>query len=241
MKISVAQTRPIAGDVLRNIERHLQFIEIAAANSADVIIFPELSLTGYEPKLAKELATTTEDRKFDIFQKASDAHQITIGAGMPLKGEAGILIGMLIFQPGKPRQTYCKQRLHSDELPYFVEGRHECFLEVKGEKIAPAICYESLLPEHSEKAVKNGATMYVASVAKSARGIEKAMMHYPMIARKYSIPVLMSNCLGLCDDFDAGGKTALWNSNGELVEQLVSQEGILILDTQSLRSQVIML
>ena len=54
MKICVAQTRPIKGDIQSNIDHHKQFINLAVANGASIIIFPELSLTGYEPKLSKK-------------------------------------------------------------------------------------------------------------------------------------------------------------------------------------------
>lgn len=233
MKICAAQTRPKIGNIAENISAHKKLAELAASRGADIVVFPELSLTGYEPKLAKDLATTANDSRFNDFQKICDQTQITIGAGIPIPSKNGIQIGMLIFQPNTPRQVYCKQRLHSDELPYFVESQTELFLNLKDHRIAPAICYESLLPEHSEKAFKNGATTYIASVAKSARGVEKALYHYPETARKYSMPVLMSNCVGPCDDFVGVGGTAAWNSKGQLVGQLDStSEGLVIFDTE---------
>lgn len=56
MKICVAQTRPIKGEIDKNIEIHKKFIDLATSKGANMIFFPELSLTGYEPKLAKHLA-----------------------------------------------------------------------------------------------------------------------------------------------------------------------------------------
>ncbi len=53
MKICVAQTRPVKGDIQGNIENHIKLIDLAVLNGADTIIFPELSITGYEPELAK--------------------------------------------------------------------------------------------------------------------------------------------------------------------------------------------
>ena len=74
--------------------------------------------------------------------------------------------------------------------------------------------------------------MYIASVAKSADGVEKAFKHFPEIAGKYSVPVLMANCVGPCDNFESVGKTSIWNSKGQLVGQLNDvSEGILIIDT----------
>lgn len=234
MRISIAQTRPIKGDIVANIETHKKFTNLAVSYKADAIFFPELSITGYEPKLAKQLATNQDDKRFDDFQKLSDIKNITIGIGAPTVGETGILISMIIFQPNTERRTYSKQQLHSDEFPYFVNGQQQIILTVKNKKIAPAICYESLQPGHSENVFKNGAEIYIASVAKSADGVGKAFNHFPKIARQYSMPVLMSNCLGLCDDFESTGNSAIWNKDGLLSGQLnETDEGILIFDTET--------
>ena len=85
MKICVAQTRPVKADIQRNVERHSVAVDLAASCGADTIIFPELSLTGYEPTLAGQLATTRDDQRCDVFQELSDTRQIAIGAGRPDK------------------------------------------------------------------------------------------------------------------------------------------------------------
>jgi predicted amidohydrolase len=234
MKICIAQIKPFKGDIQKNINAHLRFINVAVSYGATLIVFPELSLTGYEPELAKELATTQEDKKLDEFQKISDMDQISICLGIPTKTDSGILISMIIFQPHAPRQTYSKQHLHPDEGPYFVCGARPLILTLEDKKIAPAICYESLLPAHSEHAHKNGAEFYIASVAKPANGVNKAFQHFPDIANKYSMTVLMANCVGYCDNFESVGKSSVWNNQGVLLAQLNdTNEGILILDTDT--------
>ena len=234
MKISIAQLRPIKGDIPANIKKHIKFVELAFSHQATAIFFSELSLTSYEPELAKELATTQEDNILDDFQQISDMNKITIGVGLPTKSETGIQISMVVFQPQSPRQTYSKQQLPTCELPYFESGNREVILNVEGTKIAPAICYESLQPDHAAKAKNLGAEIYLASVAKSQNGIDKAMLHYPKMALKHSMPVLMSNCIGSCDDFVAAGQSAVWSKQGKLLEQLdKDNEGILIFNTET--------
>ena len=234
MKICVAQTRPIKGDIQRNIANHKKLIALAISHGADTIIFPELSITGYEPDLAKELATDKEDPRFDDFQNISDEKQVTIGIGMPIKNKNGISITMLIFQPKQERQTYSKKYLHSDEDPFFISGQSS--VDTIGNKppIAFAICYELSIPEHSENAFKMGAAIYIASVAKTADGVEKASKTLSGIARKYSMTVFMSNCVGYCDNFESAGKTSIWNNKGLLLGQLDdTHEGILLMDTDT--------
>jgi predicted amidohydrolase len=231
MKIAVAQTRPVKGNVDVNIESHIRLIDLAISNKTGMIFFPELSITGYEPKLAKDLATHQDDKRLDVFQLISNDKNIVIGIGMPIRIDSDILISMIIFQPNTPRLTYSKQQLHADELPYFVNGNQQIFLKSYRAKIALAICYESLQSNHSENAFRNGAEMYVASVAKSANGIAKARKHFPVVSKQYSMPVLMANCLGLCDDFESVGQSAIWSRGGLLLAQLnETDEGIIVYD-----------
>ncbi|MCY7421001.1 MAG: carbon-nitrogen hydrolase family protein [Chitinophagaceae bacterium] len=234
MKISVAQTKPIKGNISANIDTHKKLIKLAISYKTDSIFFPELSVTGYEPKLAQDLVTNQDDPKFDDFQEISDTNKITIGLGVPTKTNSGIQISMIIFQPDRPRQTYAKQQLHADEFPYFSNGEKQIILTVDNINIAPAICYESLQTNHADNANKLGAEIYLASVAKSKNGIDKAMAHYAAVAKKFAMPVLMSNCVGYCDNFESVGKSSVWTKQGNLVAQLDDRlEGIIIFDTET--------
>jgi predicted amidohydrolase len=253
MKICVAQTKSVKGDIATNIIHHKKLIGLAVAADADMIFFPELSITGYEPELAKELATDKDDIQFDEFQDLSDDKNITIGIGMPVVAKAGtstekqetgnskneanqtgsgIMIGMIIFQPGRARQVYCKQYLHADENPYFIQGDNQVYLSADEDKLGLSICYEISVPEHSENVHRNGATIYISSVAKTAEGMKKAAEILPAMARNYSMTVLLANCVGHCDNFDSVGMSSVWNNKGLLLGQLDDRnEGILVLDT----------
>jgi predicted amidohydrolase len=231
MKIGVAQLQPAKGDIEANIRLHQRFIEQAAAEEATVLFFPELSLTGYEPELANTLAVSENDERLDVFDELSNFFQLTIGIGAPIQLPSGIGIGLLVFQPAQPRQTYLKQQLHADELPYFVAGNQQLLLTINALKVAPAICYESLQPDHAAQANALGADVYVACVAKSQAGTDKAYRHYPAIAQAYSMPVLMANCTGYCDNFMAAGQSAVWDKNGQLTGALDdTQDGLLFFD-----------
>jgi len=234
MKICAVQTEAVKGDIQANIQKHLALVSEAVEKGADLIFFPELSLTGYEPNLAKKLAMTVDDERSDAFQGVSDAKGVVICVGIPEKTAMGIRISMVIFHPAQPRMSYSKQYVHEDELPYFTEGDEQLLLKVKGCVIAPAICYESLMPKHAEDAFEMGAEIYLASVAKPAHAVTKAYRHYPEIARKYDMPVVMSNSIGFCDNFLSTGQSGIWGGNGELLAQLnETEEGMLIFDTET--------
>lgn len=233
MKIALAQTRPVKGNVQKNIGAHKRFIQQAIDQGANAIIFPELSITGYEPSLANDLASTMHDERFKVFQGLSDDYHLYIGVGMPLRTGEGVEIGMVIFLPGKPMQVYSKQYLHEDEIPFFVPGEKHVLPFEQENKLALAICYELSVPAHSEDAFNNGSQIYLVSVAKTAPGVAKAIDILSGIAKKYSMMVLMVNCVGHCDDFDCGGRSSAWNSRGELIGQLrEDEEGILVIDCE---------
>lgn len=234
MKICVAQTRPIKGDIQSNIGNHKKLIDLAVFNRADTVIFPELSITGYEPELSKQLATNQDDSRFDDFQMIADTKQINIGVGVPTKNNIGICISMILFQPHKARQTYSKKYLHPDEENFFIGRKSHPDLIFSKDKIALAICYELSVPEHSENAFKSGAKFYIASVVKSVNQVNKAIERLSDIASKYSMTVLMSNCVGESGGMECGGRTSIWNNKGLLVGQLDdTNEGVIIIDTDT--------
>ncbi|MBW6390710.1 carbon-nitrogen hydrolase family protein [Billgrantia antri] len=240
MKLCAVQYASVTGDVESNVARHVEFVELAASHGAELIFFPELSLTGYEPTLAKGLATHEEDPRLDVFQRLSDTHGIVIGAGLALVTSRKPRIGMVVFQPQTGRHAYAKQRLHEDELPYFSPGERPMLIETREHRLALAICYESLQPDHAATAASLGADVYLASVAKQPQGMDEAYAYYATFAREHAMTILLANCVGPCDGDTGGGRSAAWNDRGSYVAALDGlQEAILMLDTATLRTQVL--
>jgi predicted amidohydrolase len=234
MKLCVAQTKPVKGDIEKNIAAHKELIRLAVSNSADMIVFPELSITGYEPELAAALATDQDDPRFDEFQQISDTQHITIGIGAPTKSDDGICISMIIFQPNKKRETYSKKYLHTSEDIFFTSGENFTGLLGEKENIAPAICYELSVPQHAADASQKGASVYIACVVEDIEGVERAIKKLSAIGSTYSMTVLMANVTGPTGTYYGGGKTAAWNDKGELKGQLdTSHAGILLYDTET--------
>ena len=137
-----------------------------------------------------------------------------------------------MFRPRERRLTYSKQRLHADELSWFSSGDEQLVIDAGGHRLAPAICFESLQPEHAAAVADLGADTYLASVAKPQRSLAVARQHYPAMARRHSMIVLMANSVGPCDDFVAAGRSAAWTERGQLAAELPDhEEGIVLIDT----------
>ncbi|GLS28015.1 carbon-nitrogen hydrolase family protein [Marinibactrum halimedae] len=234
MRIAAAQCETVAGDIQENSHRHYELIHKAAKQKVDCIVFSELSLTGYEPKHAKDLALQPSSSILDSFQQLSDHYSMMISLGAPLQSRDLPFIGMVTFTPNEKRQWYAKRRLFSGELPFFSAGTSLRCLTWGDEQIGPAICYESCQPEHVAEVVQAGATVYMASVAKSATDVKKAIPFYQKVAREQRIVVIMSNCMGPCDDFVGAGSSAVWDRNGQCVAALNQEQiGLVGYDTLS--------
>jgi len=240
VRLCAAQLSLEAGKIERNIRKHVAVIDVAVSHQADLIYFPELSLTGYEPKLAKDLATDANDGRLDVFQERADWGNVAIGVGVPIRSADGIRIAMVVFRPRNERLTYAKQQLHADEFPFFVNGEEQLILSMGGHALAPAICYESLQASHADTAARSGADIYLASVAKSQRMVAKAYEHYPQIARSHFVAVLMANSVGPSDDFVSAGQSGAWNSSGQLVVSMSDKaEGFVMFDTSAREGVVV--
>lgn len=223
--IAVAQIAPLTGQVAVNLGQHWAAARVAASRGVGFLLFPELSLTGYEPSLAGDLAMESSDARLDEFEAFCRSQGVLVGLGMPLKADSGVQIGMLVLG-GAKRVSYAKQHLHPDEEPFFMPGQGSVLVQVGESVVAPAICYESLLMPHVLQATEAGANLYAASVAKHAYGVERAQAHYQEIARSLGVMVVMANCVGPCDNFVASGRSCLVDGCG-LMAQLEGESAVL--------------
>src|SRR5262245_50153444 len=233
MKICAIQAKPAPGDIQGNIESHRRWIDSALAHQPDLIVFPELSLTGYEPALAKQLAMNDDDQRLNLFEDISNATGVVLAIGLPRKRRSGVEISLAIFRPRQPRAFHSKKFLHPDENPFFTCGNNFYELNVGGENIALAICYELSVAKHRQHAFENGARIYIASVAKFETGVNQAMVTLAETARANSAFVIMANSVGPADNGICGGKSSAWAPNGSLIQQLdKTTESILAINTR---------
>lgn len=96
---AAAQAISIAGDVSANRLRHQSFMQAAAEQDVQMLVFPELSLTGYERDLAEELAILPDDAILQPLRDLAHELRLTTVVGMPIRLLAGapVMIGALIL------------------------------------------------------------------------------------------------------------------------------------------------
>lgn len=232
LRIAAGQFAPIRGCIDENMRYHEMLTESAASAGVNLIVFPELSLTGYEPELAEELALTDESCLRPL-QVMSDRYDMTIIAGAPLYVEDGKpAIGACVISPQQPTSFYRKMYLHPGESDYFSAGEAECVFTARTFKVGVAICADAGQSMHAERTVQLGAEIYINSVL-SAGGYDNDAGLLQSYAQLYAMPTLMANYCGPSGGWKPVGKSAAWNAKGELIAQAPEDcAALVIMDLQ---------
>jgi predicted amidohydrolase len=209
-KIAVAQVPSVKGNITENIKTHLSAIKQAAELGVTYIVFPELSLTGYEPELAADLVFTNDDNRLQSLIDCAKKHKITVAVGAPLVANSLPKIGLLIISPLGHVNRYEKMHLHPGEDIYFSSGDKQCVLSVDRQKIANAICADTNNKAHVQACVSLGATVYIAGVLISDSGYNTDSAKLAHYAEKYNLLVAMANHNQPTGQWQPIGKSAVF-------------------------------
>jgi predicted amidohydrolase len=162
-KIAAAQVPSIWGDIDANIAAHAAAIEAAAECEVSVLVFPELSLTGYEPDLAAELAMSATDSRLERLLVLAGQHHMKVVVGAPLQsGTAKPALGAIVIDGGGSTTSYRKMHLGTPERALFVAGDTPLAFTVSGHTVGVAICADSSQPAHPQAYAVLGANIYAA-------------------------------------------------------------------------------
>lgn len=227
-RISVAQIHSVSGDVEENIRRHILAIKKAATLGVSYLVFPELSLTGYEPTLANQLAFTKNDDRLNPLIACAMEHAINIAVGAPLASAGLPNIALIIISQSGRVDTYQKMHLHLGEDVYFSPGEHHHILSLCGTKIANAICADTSQASHAQIAFGLGASVYVAGVLITEAGYQTDTDLMKSYALKHNMLVAMANHNKSTGGWQPIGKSAMWSNRGLLVSATENQQALII-------------
>lgn len=220
-KISAAAIQSIArpGDLRGSVNDHVRLALSAAERGARLAIFPELSLTGYDRRLAAADAVAPTDPRLQPLQRLADRHDVTLVVGAPLISPRGLEIGALCFSARQSTRTYSKRFLHDGEEAAFVPGLGGEPLSVDGVNVCLAICADTAHPEHAEDAAARGAGLYAASSFITPEGYAHDAALLAGYAVRHQMAVLMANYGAPTSAWRSAGRSAIWSREGSLVAQ----------------------
>lgn len=229
LKVAIAQINSTVGDIDGNRRRIAAFSRRAAASGADIVMTPELSLTGYPP----------EDLLLDRgFYEATMSALAALAAELSGLQGLHVLVGhhfvagderhnaCSILLEGRIIDTYCKRELpnHSvfDEKRYFSPGKRPAVFAVKGIRFGITICEDVWFSEAPALARKAGADILLVPNA-SPYNMNKLSERYGIVRKNVSqqgMAAIYANLVGGQDELVFDGNSFALNHEGTLCARL---------------------
>lgn len=221
MSIVMAQTNLLVGDIHGNTDKVLAAASEAADGGHDMIVFPELTLTGYPPEdlLFRD---SLDIRIRDALQRIQDrCLPIVMVIGLPLREGDALYNALVVIDQGCRVATYRKQSLPNyevfDEQRYFTPGFSPCVTSIRGIPVGFTICEDMWDGIPVEQVSQAGASLLVninASPYHHGKGAERRALLSER-ARALGMPVVYVNMVGGQDELVFDGQSLVVDSAGE--------------------------
>ena len=231
--IAVAQTIPVRGDVDANVAQHLRLARIAAEAQAQVLVFPELSLTGYELDLGSDLAFSEKDARLAPLVEAASSSSLILIAGAPVRIGSRLHIGAFIVFPDGTTELYTKHHLGAfpagascdgivppAEAAFFQPGDRNPLVRFGGHVAAVAVCADTGRPSHPQAAADRGATTYLAGMFVIPSEFEHETANLEASAARHAMTVACANYGGPTGGLATAGRSTIWSGKGERLARL---------------------
>ncbi len=236
-RIRIAQLNLLVGDVAGNAGRVIASAMQARADGVDLLIFPELALTGYPPEdllLRPEFMQRVEHALARI---RAECHGVTLVLGYPLKTVGGLFNVAGLLRDGSILGEYAKQHLPNysvfDEKRYFQAGATPLVLDHLGLKIGLSVCEDIWQEEPTRQAVEAGARILIninASPFHAGKRAEREAL-VARRAREQGLPILYANLVGGQDELVFDGASFVVDSAGRILHRAAAfEEALLTLD-----------
>ena len=170
MKIAVAQIKCVLGDVAANCARMAALTEQACEQGCEVIVFPEMSDTGYEIEVIKEKACTWDELPYATLKKAAMQNKMHIIAGISERVDKHIYNTSAVFNPrgrlvGRYRKAHLFPVVPVCEDRHITAGKALEIVNIGGLKVGLFICYDLRFPELARALTLKGADVLVVVAA----------------------------------------------------------------------------
>ncbi|MCP2605214.1 hypothetical protein NLC29_03565 [Candidatus Aminicenantes bacterium AH-873-B07] len=233
MKVTVAQIAPRLGDLEKNFQIHKEILEKAKKEKSDLVVFPELSLTGYSLQdLVPEIALSVDNNHyFSEFKKISK--DISFIIGFVEEKESGIFYNSAaFFSQGKIVHLHRKVFLPNygifEEARFFARGNNFEVVRSNIGKVGILICRDFLHFPTSYLLFVGGAEIIVVISNSPVRGVsdndyyESARLwecQGENVARLLTSFVIYCNRVGFEEGLGFGGGSFIYNPFGKLLRK----------------------
>lgn len=242
MKLALAQINTIVGDLEGNTHKIIATIQKAKARHADLVVFPELAITGYPPK------DLIEKKQFvkDNLKKLNEIIRVCTGIG--------VVVGFIDTKNGKnfnaaafisnkkllgvQYKTLLPTYDVFDETRYFKPAQHHQLFTFKKQKIGLQICEDLWDNNYSADVTKDLVTLgaqIIINISSSPFYVGKHLVRQKLIAAKsrvHHVPFFYVNQVGGNDELIFDGRSYVYNTHGKLCCALKAfSEDFVVVDT----------
>lgn len=219
LRIAVAQSLSVPGDVAANVRAATRTIAAAHDGGADLVVFPELSLTGYELgslAISTDPWLTSGDARLVPLRRACAVARVAAVVGAPLfTAENRPRLAALVIDAAGEVGTTCKQHLHGAEGTLFEAAEPAPPFELEGWRVAVAICFDAAHPRHAEAAAAQGADLYLVSAFYGVGDERRADLHLGARAMDHRMFSALANHACTTGGYVSCGGSGVWGPTGD--------------------------
>ena len=245
LRIALAQHDFLVGDVRGNLEKALGLIAEAREGGADLLLFPEMALSGYPPEDLLLRPGFLESCHQAMLELTAAVHGIDVVFGHPWKEGANRYNAASWIRNGRVLGRYFKKHLPNylvfDEHRYFEAGGEPLVIEIKGQRAGVVICEDAWKAGPARRAKEAGADLLLVPNASPYRD-DKQEGRVSALSDRHAetgLPMVYCNLVGGQDELVFDGRSLLLDREGRYsAPGPLCEEALLYADYQPLNGKL---
>ena len=237
MRLALAQINTVVGDLDGNRDRILTRLAEARDAGADLVLFPELAVTGYPPEDLLLRPSFLRAAEQSLAQVAREARGVTALVGAPLL-DGDLFNACAVCADGEVKGFYRKRFLPNygvfDEDRYFQAGRDLLLLRFGETLVGPTICEDIWQPGPPATELALAGAHVLANISASPFHLGKGREREQMLAtraRDNVCWVALVNAVGAQDELVFDGHSVVLDQDGDVVVRGPAfEEALLVID-----------
>ncbi|MQQ99983.1 NAD+ synthase [Glaciimonas soli] len=240
VKVAIAQINSTVGDIAGNRARIVAFSRRAAAQGADIVVTPELSLVGYSPEdllLRESFYDKTAEGLVALTAELADLRDVHVLVGHPTLRDGLRFNAASVIVNGAVLGTYCKYELPNDavfdEKRYFSSSDVPFVFEVKGVRFGVNICEDTWFSHAPARARAAGAQVLLVPNG-SPYHMHKQQLRYDVMRANVTsqgLSLVFTNLVGGQDELIFDGNSFVLDQQGQVKAQLShAQEDLQVIE-----------
>lgn len=233
LTVALLQAPQVSRDVAGNLARIDRAAQDAAAQGAQLLVTPEMFLTGYDIGAAQvqRLAEAADGPAARAVAEIARRHGIALAHGYPERaGDAVFNAAQLVDAQGMRLANYRKQQLYGElDRSMFTAGASDCpVVALHGWRLAMLICYDIEFAEPARRLAANGADLILVPTANMVAFDDVPLAMLPARARDECVAIAYANCVGREGAQHYGGLSVVVAAGGDVVAQAGRDEALIV-------------